>query len=127
MQTTEAQQLLIEIFERAEKEQITEFQLITSWNAFISCWRIHKATKLVISMLKDSADKLFKQYCKDTVIGSTVVDDILAYREILNVIAFYRKDLAVLRSMLDEYDTYLGQGHFWYSFLGGERDTWNIH
>jgi len=125
MQTTEAQQLLSEIFERAEKEQITEFQLITSWDAFIGCWKFHKATKLIINALKDSSATLFKEYCSEVATGSAVVEKLLAYNRLQNVIEFYERDLAVLRSMLDEYDEYLGNGHFWYSFLGGERDLWN--
>ena len=125
MQSTEAQQLLTEIFERAEKDQITEFKLLTSWYSFIGCWKLHKATKLIISMLKGSSSRVFKEYCRDVSIGSATVDKLLAYKELLSVISFYERDLAVLRRMLDEYDEYLGQGHFWYSFLGGERDIWN--
>jgi hypothetical protein len=121
MQTTEEQQLLIEILNYAQEGKFIEFRLIRSWNEFIGYWQDSKATKLVIKALRIGAEDLFKSYCEDIVSGSTDVNKLLAFTQLQDVIAFYERDLDTLKRMLDEYDEYLGN-HFWYSFLGGERD-----
>lgn len=121
MQTTEEQQLLTEILNYAQEGKFIEFRLIRSWNEFIGYWQDSKATKLVIKALRIGAEDLFKSYCGDIVSGSTDVNKLLAFKQLQDVIAFYERDLATLKRMLDEYDEYLGN-HFWYSFLGGERD-----
>jgi hypothetical protein len=123
MEQTDAQELLLEILTTAEEGKSIEFRLITSWYSFINYWRDYKATKLIIRMLKESADKLFKSYCREVPTGSADFTQLLAYSQLQEVITFYERDLSTIRRMLDEYDDYLGNGHFWYSFLGGERET----
>jgi hypothetical protein len=122
MQDNEAQQLLLEILSQAEEGKFTEFHLITSWAEFKFYWRSSLSTRLIIRTLEKAANNLFKAYCKKVATGSADVSELLAYSELQEVIAFYTKDLVTIRRMLDEYDEYLGHGHFWYSFLGGERD-----
>lgn len=123
MQKTEAQQLLLKIIEYAQQNRAIEFHLITSWNDFKICRRNARATKLIIRALKASADSLFNTYLDTVKAGTQNINRLLAYSKLQSVLAFYEKDLTILQQMLDEYDTYLGQGHFWYSFLGGERET----
>ena len=125
MTQTDAQQLLLEIVEQAQQQKFTQFRLITSWADFKFYRNNAIATKLIIRMLKSSAKNLFKNYCKDIKTGIQDVQQLLAYNEILDIIVFYEKELETFKRMLDEYDDWLGQGHFWYSFLGGERDIWN--
>jgi hypothetical protein len=125
MDNTEAQQLLLEIIDQAQNRRFTEFRLITSWADFRFCRKNHLATKLIISMLKDSTRNLFNAYCKDIKSGIQDIQQLLAYTEIREITAFYEKELETLQRMIDEYDDYLGHGNFWYSFLGGERDLWN--
>lgn len=127
MQDTEAQELLLEILNNAEEGKSIQFRFITSWSEFRFCSRQSKATKLVIRVLRSAAKDLFKTYCEEIVTGSADFTKLLAYSEFQDIIAFYERDLDTLKKMLDEYDEYLGQGHFWYSFLGGERELpWNI-
>lgn len=121
MQKIEAQQILTEILRQAEEGKSTEFRLIKSWSEFIFFWQTFKATKVVIKTLQEAADKIFKSYCKRITIGNAVFTQLLAYAHVQEVRLFYERDLATLKKMLDEYDDYLGQGHFWYSLLGGER------
>ena len=122
MNDNEAKQLLSDILNQAQEGQNIEFRFITSWQEFIYCMKLRRSTKLVIKTLTASANNLFKDYCKDITSGATDVNKLLAHEQLLEVITFYNKDLAVLKQMADEYDKYLGQGHFWYSFLGGERE-----
>lgn len=126
MQDNEAQQLLLEILSHAEEGKFTEFHFITTWKDFIYYWRLSKSNKVIIKALRDAANNVFKEYCKEVVLGTADLTQLLAYSHLQDVIAFYEKDLLVLKRMLDEYDEYLGQGHFWHSFLGGERTLpWN--
>lgn len=127
MQDTEAQEFLLEILKAAEQGKSAEFRLITSWYGFRNTQRDYRAAKLIIKMLKEASTNLFKSYCKEASTGSADFTQLLAYSQILDIKAFYEKDLDTLKRMLDEYDEYLGKGHFWFSFLGGERDIWNIH
>lgn len=125
MQDTEAQQLLLEILEQAEQKKFVEFRLIKSWSEFMFYRKSRTATKLIIKALDQSSRDLIKSYCKQVESGTSDVSWLLAYSELKDVIAFYEKDLETLQKMLDEYDNWLGQGHFFYSILGGERDIWN--
>ena len=127
MQDTEAQDLLLEILKTAEEGRSVKFRLITSWYDYRARWRDYVATKLVVKTLKASAKKLFKHYCKSVKTGDADFTELLAYSQLLDIITFYKQDIDTLKKMLDEYDDYLWHGHFWYSFLGGERDTWNTH
>ena len=98
-----------------------------SWREFRYYAGLAKATKVIIRMLKSSNTRLFKDYCRDVIAGISDFNKLLAYKELEDVIAFYEADLKTLNKMLDDYDEYLGQGHFWYSFLGGERGLWRSH
>ena len=122
MQDTEAQQLLLEILEQAEQKKFVEFRLITSWSEFMFYRRSRTSTKLVILALKQAAKEIFKTYLKQVKSGISDVNNLLAHAQLQDVIAFYEKDLETLQKMLDEYDNWLGQGHFFYSILGGERE-----
>lgn len=127
MNDIEAKQLISNILDQAQESKSLKFHYIRSWSELKYYIRLKKSTKLIIGALRSSANKLFKDYCKDVNNGTADVNKLLAYSQLQDVIAFYTNELATLQWMLDEYDEYLGQGHFWYSFLGGQRDIWNIH
>lgn len=121
MQTTEAQQLLLEILNNVTEGKSIEFHYIRSWREFNYYRQQLRATKLIIKVLRTSSKKLFKKYCKDVIAGIPGVNKILAYVKLTEAIDFYRRDLDILKQMLDEYDNYLGEGNFWHSLLGGQR------
>lgn len=127
MTDDEAKQLILDIINKPQEEKSLEFRQIIYWNEFRYYSRLYRSTSLVIKTLKVSANKLFKEYCKDIVAGTASVNKLLAYSQLLDIIAFYEADLSTIERMLEDYDEYLGQGHFWYSFLGGQRDLWNTH
>lgn len=123
MNNSEANQLLLDIITQAQEGKSVEFRYITSWSEFIYYTRLSRSTKLVIKALSASADKVFKEYCKDVIAGISDINKLLAYSQLQDIIAFYNNDLAILKRMLDEYDDYLGNwGNFWHAFLGGERE-----
>jgi hypothetical protein len=126
MTEDEAKQLISDIINKPQEAEPIKFQYIASWGEFRYYYQLHRSTKFVIKTLKSSAKKLFKEYCRTIATGTQDVNKLLAYSQLRDIIAFYEADVNTIKKMLDEYDNYLGQGHFWYSFLGGERDIWNI-
>ena len=126
MQQTEAQELLLNIIEHT-KEPHTPFTFIINWAEFRFCQQNHRATKLIIRTLESAAASLFKDYCRDVADGSADINKLLAVKQLEEVILYYEKELETLERMLNDYDEYLGQGNFWYSILGGERNLWSLH
>lgn len=124
MTDTDAKQLVLNIIEQAQNNETLKFQQIKFWHDFRYYTKLARSTKLIIKTLKTSAKRLFKEYCKDVEVGTSDVNKLLAYSQLQDIIAFYNTNLNVINRMLDDYDDYLGHGHFWYSFFGGERD-WN--
>ena len=120
-------ELILEIITNAQELKYIECRYITSWREFRYYTKLITSTKFIIRALKSSANRLYKSYCKDVIAGVSDVNKLLAYSQLLDIIKFYIKDLETLRKMVNEYDEYLGNGNFWYSFLGGERDLWNTH
>jgi hypothetical protein len=116
--------LIYEILNKALEGDAIPFTLITCWNENLYYLKWSRSTKIVIKTLKTSANKLFKEYCQDVIAGISDVTKLLAYKQLLDVIAFYENDLRTVQKMLDEYDDYLGDwGNFWrHVFLRESRD-----
>lgn len=121
MNDTEATRLILDIINKAKEGKAHPFRPILYWSEFRYYRRWIRSTKLVIRTLRSSAKKLFKEYCGDVIAGISDINKLLAYSQLLEIIAFYENDLKTVRAMLNDYDTYLGEGNFWYSFLGGRR------
>ena len=116
---TESQQILLEIINHAQTAKLTEFRFITNWAEFKFYWNKYSSTKLILRILRKCSKRLFKKYCKDVIAGISDVNTLLAYQKLIWTISFYEKELYTMNDMLDEYDTYLGEGHFLEAFLFG--------
>lgn len=127
MNDADVKQLILNIINQAQEGKSIKFHYIESWQDYRYYRQVRRNTKILIQMLTPSARRLFKGYCKDVIAGISDVHKLLAYKRLCEVIAFYENDLEILKRMLYDYDEYLSQGNFWYSFLGGQRDTWNMH
>lgn len=114
--------IIQEIINKAMEGKAHPFRSILYWSEFRYYQRWTRSTKLIIRTLKISAKNLFKEYCKDVIAGISDITKLLAYSQMLDIIVFYETDLSTIQSMLLEYEEYLGEGNFWYSFLGGRRD-----
>jgi hypothetical protein len=121
MTDTDAKQLILDIITQAKENRAIDFHYIKSWHEFRYYSKLNRSTKLIVKTLRDSANNLFKDYCKDVISGISDVNKLLAYSQLQDIILFYKRDLDTLKQMLDEYDEYLGQ-YFWESFFGGERE-----
>ena len=123
MNDTDLTQLILDIITKAQEGKAQPFRPILYWSEFIYYKGWVRSTKVVIKTLQVSADNLFKEYCKDVINGISEIVKLLAYSQLLDIVAFYENDLNTVQRMLDDYDTYLGEGNFWYSFFGGRRES----
>ena len=114
--------LIQDIINKALEGKEHPFRSIRYWSEYRYYRRWTGATKLIIRTLQASSNKLFKEYCRDVIAGISDITKILAYEQLLDITAFYKKDLDTVQAMLLEYEDYLGEGNFWYSFLGGRRE-----
>lgn len=121
MTDQETTQIIQAIIDKAQEGKSQPYRTILYWSEFKYYRGLKKATKLVIETLRISSKKLLKSYCKDVIAGISDVNKILGYSQLLDIIDFYQEELETLEAMLIEYDDYLGEGNFWYSFLGGRR------
>ena len=116
---TESQQILLNILDHAQTTKSMEFRFITDWSEFKFYWDKYSSTKLILRILYKCSKRLFKGYCKTIIAGTSDVNKLLAYQRLIRTISFYEKELATLKDMLDEYDAYLGEGHFMEAFIFG--------
>lgn len=112
-----------DIINKAIENRAQPFRTISYLNEFIYYIRLAKATKLIINALKQAAKNLFKEYCRDVIAGISDVTKLLAYWQLLDIIAFYESDFKTIQSMVDDYDEYLGNfGNFIGALFGEERE-----
>ena len=122
MEQNDSQQLLLAILDHAHEDPPLKFTYILSWDEYNYFQGFEKSARIVIKVLKSTADKLMKEYCKDVIAGISDMTQLLAYSEIVEVTEFYENELITVTKMLDEYNDYLWHGNFLYAFLGGRRD-----
>ena len=125
MQEINAQEILTLLIDQAQEEH-TEFHIITTWAEFKYYWRQEKATKVVIKLLRNSANFVFNSYCKAVASGSADFNLLLAYSQLQDVVAYYEQELKIISDMTNEYDDYLVSNNFIFTLigamLGAERD-----
>ena len=120
MNNTEADQLLQAILDKVEAEP-SEFRFIESWVDFVICHRNYRANKIIINVLNKASNQLFTDYCKTVTPGISDVTQLMAFSQLPDIIDVYKKELSTLDDMLNDYEDYLWNGNFFYSFFGGER------
>ena len=121
MTDTELTQVIQDIVTKALENKAQPFRPILYLTEFVYYYRLSISTKIVIKTLRDSAKKLFNEYCKDVINGISDVTKLLAYSQILDIKAFYENDLKTVKQMLDDYDEYLGNFRNFIGALFGER------
>ena len=123
MNNQETTLIIQDIIAKAQEGEAHPFITITYWEEFRFYQRYAKSTAIIIKVLKTSADNLFKNYCRDVIAGISDITKLLAYTELLTVIAFYENELNTFKAMLNDYDEYLGNfRNFVYALFGGERE-----
>ena len=123
MQDTGLQQFILELLEYAQTAKLSEFRLITKWEDYKFYRGKYKSYKLLLTGLTKSSDRLFKKYYKGVAEGNSNFNTLLAYQRFVKAIAFYTKELSIVKDMLDEYESYLVAGKFFEAFLGYVRSA----
>ena len=123
MADQELTQVIQEIIYKAQEGKSQPFRTILYWSEFCYYRRWVRATKIVIRILRVSANKLFKEYCRDVIAGISDVTKLLAYDQLLGIADFYENEIITVQKMLDDYDEYLGNfGNFIRALFGERRD-----
>ena len=119
----ETEPLIQDIVNKAAEGRAQPFRLILYWSEFKYYKRLVLTLKLIIRMLTAAANNIFKDYCRDVIVGISDITKLIAYQEILEIKVFYENDLNTVNKMLDDYDEYLGDfGNFVRALFGERRD-----
>lgn len=110
--------LMSELINKATTAEHVKFQFLRSWREYINTKKIRRAHVLLVSSLRQSANKQFNKYCEAVSAGETKIISLLAYCTTLKVLQFYEEELCILNDMLNEYEWYLFYGN-WIDFVLG--------
>lgn len=127
MQDIDTQQFLLDILERAESGKVTDFQLLRNLTQYRFCKDQRRSLDVLLTVLQRAADQLFRSYCKAVGTGTADVNQLLAYKQLIQTIEFYKRDREVLKDMAQEYEAFLSAGHFLSSLLGESRSFEDLH
>jgi hypothetical protein len=123
MQDINVQELISQIIKQAEENTHTEFHLVDSWSEFSFYREQRRSLRVVLKALRESADDLFKTYCKEVSQGTADFTKLLAYQEFQDIVEYYDIELQVIHSMILEYLDYLASGHFLSALSGNYRSN----
>lgn len=115
------QKLLSELTAFTEAGEHTKFELLQNWQEYRFTRKVRYALRILTGSLRRSADKLFKSYCNNVILGTSDVHELLAYRQIVNIYDFYLEELSIVDNMLDEYESYLLAGNWWDFVFNSQR------
>lgn len=114
MQDLDAQEIITELIQQAEENKNTEFHLITTWDEYLYYLGQERSLKVVLKVLQQCANSIFKTYCKEIPFGTADFNLLLAYNKFKDIEAYYAQELKTIKEMNAEYDNYLGS---WTNFF----------
>lgn len=124
MQEIDAQEIILKIIQQAQESKPTEFHLIKTWHEYNFYWDQEESLRVLTKALRNSANFIFKSYCKEVAQGEADFNKLLAYKHFQTINNFYNQELTTVRNMLAEYHEYLNSGNFVAAvFLGTEREV----
>lgn len=116
--------IIQDIITRAQEGRAFPFRAIRYWGEFKYFQKYARSTKIIIRVLRTSANNLFKDYCRGVITGISDITQLLAYEQLLDIIDFYEEELKTIQAMVDDYDEYLGNfGNFVGALLGERREV----
>ena len=96
--------LIQDIIKRAQEGRSFPFRTIRYWGEFKYFQRYARSTKIIIRILRTSANNLFKDYCRGVIAGISDITKLLAYQQMLEIINFYEEEHKTIKAMLDDYE-----------------------
>lgn len=121
MEPIDEHQIVQNILVRAQNRDYTKVHLLEYFEEYGRYRMELRTTQLVLRILRDSANKLFKTYCKQIPSGAADINVLLAFVQLQEVIEFYETDLKIIQQMLEEYEDYLRHGNLFSALLGEKR------
>ena len=122
MQDTEAQEIINQIILQAQENAQTEFHQINTWAEYFFYVGQRKSLKAVLKILRACERTLFREYCKEIATGFADLEKLLAYKQFAGILTYYRNELSVIISMLDDFENYIIMGGLIRSILGIPRE-----
>jgi hypothetical protein len=123
----DTKELLLNLIENARTGEHTKFEQLRFFCEYAGSRVTLRSTEKVTDILEDSANNLFKKYCKAVRQHQADVNLILAYKQLQQAVDFYREEHRIIKDILVDYENWLFDGNFLKAFLfGEERDIWNI-
>lgn len=124
----EQEQLFKELVAKAlESRDHANFEYIKNISEFFAVRKCYKALKKIVKVFESIAESLYKNYCLQVIDGEQDFNLLFVYTQYKLCIQFYAQELRTAEDMLDEYDTYVGKGHFldqWLLFK--TRECWDL-
>jgi hypothetical protein len=117
----DTQELLLDLIEKARAGEHTKFEQLRFFCEYAGGRVVYSATKKVVAVLEDSANTLFKKYCKAVAQHQADVNLILAYKQLQQAVDFYREEQQIIKDNLTDYENWLFDGNFLKAFLFGEE------
>ena len=121
MQDIEAREIITQIIQQAEERRGVKPHIINTWPEYNFYCDQEKSLKVVLKVLRNCADFVFKDYCKEVSLGVADFNKLLAYKQFQDIIMFYHQELLIINGMVNEYSKYLTSGNFINALLGEER------
>lgn len=123
MQETEAQEIISLLLDKARENKHTEIRLITTYREFRAVKKQARALKVVLKILRNSANSVFKSYCKEIVECEQDITKLLAYNQLFGIAAYYKRELEIITEMITEYDKYLDECNYIATLFGAVREV----
>lgn len=127
MPNSDVQQMLTTIIDHAQSSESFEFRFIDSWTAYKFYKDKRRSFRILVKALESGSERLLKNYCKKVISGTANLNSLLAYKQLLRIIDFYKQELNTITDMLDEYEAYLMHGNFFWSYLGEIRSVSDMY
>ena len=123
MQETDVREIVTLLLDKAQENKHTEIRLITTYKEFRAVKKQAKALRVVLKILRNSANSVLKKYCKEVVVGEQDFSKLLAYSQLLDVAYYYEQELEIVTGMITEYDRYLDTCAYIATLLGEVREV----
>ena len=113
--------LASELIRNAKSGKHRPFQYLQNYKEYFRARKICHVERLLVSSVKQSANRLFKNYCKGVSAGKSDINILLAYNALTDVLSFYKEELKTISDMVIEYECYLVNGNLMDFILGSQR------
>lgn len=109
---SEKEDLFNSLVEAAIKNKTTPFEYIKNIDELAVAKECKRSINKVITMFTKMQKAMYKTYCKKVKKGEFDFNLLVAHKKYEFCQNFYKKEIAILEDMMDEYQAYLNSGHY---------------